>query len=112
MYDDLVPGREAGQNLGDAIVPMTDPDRDLPGAPVLNSENRPLVTLPEQCAHRYGDGIRRAPGGDVDDDAVVVTEWRPRLRRTREVDRHAHALLLDAERGYLEKSGWIDTDHL
>lgn len=39
MHDDPVPGREAGQNLGDAFIPLTYPDRDRPGAPILNGEN-------------------------------------------------------------------------
>src|SRR6266567_6957370 len=77
MHDDLVAGGEAGQDLGYAVVPMTDPDWDRPGAPVLNGENGPLLTLPEQRAHWHAHGIGRVPGGDVNDDAVVVTERRP-----------------------------------
>jgi hypothetical protein len=47
MHNDLVPGGETGQNLGCAIIPMTDPDRERPGAPVLNGENGPVLALPE-----------------------------------------------------------------
>src|SRR5262245_49531226 len=68
----------------------------------------PVVALAEQGANRNGQHIIALPGRHMDDHAELVAQTRPAFPAAIQVDGYLHALLLDAQRRYLEKAGRID----
>src|SRR5262245_29562118 len=75
---------------------------------VLDGEDRPVLSLAEECADRQGQCGVGAPARDMNDDPIIVPKSRPRLRRVDKIDRCPHPLFLDAERRDFEEARWID----
>jgi curved DNA-binding protein CbpA len=73
QYDVIAQG-EARFNLCCPIVPLADLDDSHPGAPVLDSEDSPVATLPKQGRHRHGQYVFSPPDRHVHDHSVIVTE--------------------------------------